>query len=183
MNIAVQMGSAVPLCGKPCEDWLVRAGIIIPNSGARLAAPTAKRSRILFWYEISLKPWLSGLLPERIGDRHLRRLEAMIEEGRAIEEKDLEKYLEVNEAFHKAIADASGNRVLAEYVKTYLPELMPILFSMTPSISLKQCQVLMPTGKSLWLCDIMMQKSVSSCGDISGSYYGFAQSERRSIDL
>ena len=82
----------------------------------------------------------------------------MIEEGRAIEEKDLEKYLEVNEAFHKAIADASGNRVLAEYVENILARTNAYIVFYDPSISLKQCQVLMPTGKSLWLCDIMMQK-------------------------
>ncbi|ADE56525.1 MULTISPECIES: GntR family transcriptional regulator [Aminobacterium] len=122
VNIAVQMG----VSRTPVREALRRLAseglvIIIPNSGARLAAPTAREIEDTFLVRDQLETLAIRLAAERIGDRHLRRLEeAMIEEGRAIEEKDLEKYLEVNEAFHKAIADASGNRVLAEYVENIL---------------------------------------------------------------
>ena len=122
VNIAVQMG----VSRTPVREALRRLAseglvIIIPNSGARLAAPTAREIEDTFLVRDQLETLAFRLAAERIGDRHLRRLEeAMIEEGRAIEEKDLEKYLEVNEAFHKAIADASVNRVLAEYVENIL---------------------------------------------------------------
>ena len=122
VNIAVQMG----VSRTPVREALRRLAseglvIIIPNSGARLEAPTAREIEDTFLVRDQLETLAIRLAAERIGDRHLRRLEeAMIEEGRAIEEKDLEKYLEVNEAFHKAIADASGNRVLAEYVENIL---------------------------------------------------------------
>ncbi len=122
VNIAVQMG----VSRTPVREALRRLAseglvIIIPISGARLAAPTAREIEDTFLVRDQLETLAIRLAAERIGDRHLRRLEeAMIEEGRAIEEKDLEKYLEVNEAFHKAIADASGNRVLAEYVENIL---------------------------------------------------------------
>src|SRR5690554_5640369 len=107
VNIAVQMG----VSRTPVREALRRLAseglvIIIPNSGARLAAPTAREIEDTFLVRDQLETLAIRLAAERIGDRHLRRLEeAMIEEGRAIEEKDLEKYLEVNEAFHKAIAD------------------------------------------------------------------------------
>ncbi|WP_024822959.1 GntR family transcriptional regulator [Aminobacterium mobile] len=122
VNIAVQMG----VSRTPVREALRRLAseglvVIIPNSGARLAAPTAREIEDTFLVREQLETLAIRLAAERIGDRHLRRLEeAMIEEGRAIEEKDLEKYLEVNEAFHKAIADASGNKVLAEYVENIL---------------------------------------------------------------
>ncbi|MDD3706959.1 MAG: GntR family transcriptional regulator [Aminobacterium sp.] len=122
VNIAVQMG----VSRTPVREALRRLAseglvIIIPNSGARLAAPTAREIEDTFLVRDQLETLSIKLAAERIGDRHLRRLEeAMIEEGRAIEEKDLEKYLEVNEAFHKAIADASGNKVLSEYVENIL---------------------------------------------------------------
>jgi DNA-binding GntR family transcriptional regulator len=57
----------------------------------------------------------------RISERNLHRLEdAIFEEERAFDEKNLELYLEVNETFHKVIADASGNRVLSEYIENIL---------------------------------------------------------------
>jgi DNA-binding GntR family transcriptional regulator len=122
VNIAVQMG----VSRTPVREALRRLAseglvIIIPNSGARLAAPTVREIEDTFLVREQLECLAIRLAAERIGDRHLRRLEeALVEEARAIEERDLETYLEVNEAFHKAVADASGNRVLAEYVENIL---------------------------------------------------------------
>ncbi|NLD05247.1 MAG: GntR family transcriptional regulator, partial [Synergistaceae bacterium] len=41
-------------------------------------------------------------------------------ERKAFEEKDLELYLNVNDAFHLIIAESSGNGTLAGYVKNIL---------------------------------------------------------------
>jgi DNA-binding GntR family transcriptional regulator len=41
-------------------------------------------------------------------------------ERKAFEEKDLELYMNVNDAFHQIIADSSGNSTLAGYVKNIL---------------------------------------------------------------
>mgnify|MGYP001769962349 CR=1 FL=1 len=66
-------------------------------------------------------PHPASLAAERITERQLRRLEdSVLEEERAFYEKNLELYLEVNENFHRAIAEASGNRILAEYVENIL---------------------------------------------------------------
>ncbi len=122
VNIAVQMG----VSRTPVREALRRLAseglvIIIPNSGARLAAPTLREIQDTFLVREQLECLAISLAAEKIGDRHLRRLEeALLEEARAIDEKNLETYLEVNEAFHKAVADASGNRVLAEYVENIL---------------------------------------------------------------
>ena len=122
VNIAVQMG----VSRTPVREALRRLAseglvIIIPNSGARLAAPTLREIQDTFLVREQLECLAISLAAEKIGERHLRRLEeALLEEARAIDEKNLETYLEVNEAFHKAVADAGGNRVLAEYVENIL---------------------------------------------------------------
>ncbi|MBN1332491.1 MAG: GntR family transcriptional regulator [Synergistales bacterium] len=122
VNIAVQMG----VSRTPVREALRRLAseglvMIIPNSGARLAAPTAREIEDTYLVRDRLESLAIGLAAERITERHLRRLEeTLIDENRAVEEKDLETYLEVNETFHKTIADASGNRVLAEYVENIL---------------------------------------------------------------
>ncbi len=122
VNIAVQMG----VSRTPVREALRRLAseglvIIIPNSGARLAAPTVREIQDTFLVREQLECLAISLAAEKIGDRHLRRLEeALLEEARAIDERNLETYLEVNEAFHKTVADAGGNRVLAEYVENIL---------------------------------------------------------------
>ncbi|NLK18493.1 MAG: GntR family transcriptional regulator [Synergistaceae bacterium] len=122
VNIAVQMG----VSRTPVREALRRLAseglvIIIPNSGARLAAPTLREIQDTFLVREQLECLAISLAAEKIGERHLRRLEeALLEEARAIDEKNLETYLEVNEAFHKAVADAGGNRVIAEYVENIL---------------------------------------------------------------
>jgi len=122
VNIAVQMG----VSRTPVREALRRLSseglvLIIPNSGARLAAPTAREIEDTYLVRERLESLAIRFAAERITERHLRRLEeALIEENRAVEEKDLETYLEVNETFHKTIADSSGNRVLAEYVENIL---------------------------------------------------------------
>jgi DNA-binding GntR family transcriptional regulator len=95
--------------------------IIIPNSGARLASPTKREMDDTYIVREELECLATRLAAAKISERNLRRLEdAVIEEERAFEEKNLELYLEVNETFHKVIAEASGNRVLTEYIENIL---------------------------------------------------------------
>jgi DNA-binding GntR family transcriptional regulator len=122
VNIAVQMG----VSRTPVREALRRLAseglvIIIPNSGARLASPTKREMDDTYIVREELECLATRLAAGKISERNLRRLEdAVIEEERAFEEKNLELYLEVNETFHKVIAEASGNRVLAEYIENIL---------------------------------------------------------------
>lgn len=122
VNIAVQMG----VSRTPVREALRRLAseglvVIIPNSGARLAAPTAHEIEDTFMVRDQLEVLAARLAASRITERHLRRLEeALIQEIKASESKDLESYLEANEIFHKTVADASGNRILADYVDNIL---------------------------------------------------------------
>lgn len=122
VNIAVQMG----VSRTPVREALRRLAseglvVIIPNSGARLASPTRKEMEDTFVVREKLECLAVGLAARRVSERHLRRLEeTLLEEERAFQEQNLELYLEVNETFHRIIAEASGNKVLADYVENIL---------------------------------------------------------------
>ena len=122
VNIAVQMG----VSRTPVREALRRLAseglvLIIPNSGARLASPTRREMEDTYAVREQLECISVAIAATRISERNLRRLEdAILEEEKAFEEKNLELYLEVNENFHRIIAEASGNRVLAEFVENIL---------------------------------------------------------------
>jgi DNA-binding GntR family transcriptional regulator len=122
VNIAVQMG----VSRTPVREALRRLAsealvIIIPNSGARLASPTRKEMEDTFVVRERLECLAVNLAARRVSERHLRRLEeTLMEEERAFQEQNLELYLEVNETYHRIIAEASGNKVLADYVENIL---------------------------------------------------------------
>jgi DNA-binding GntR family transcriptional regulator len=122
VNIAVQMG----VSRTPVREALRRLAseglvLIIPNSGARLASPTKREMDDTYLVREELECLAIRLAAGRISERNMHRLEdSILEEERAFDEKNLELYLEVNETFHKVIADASGNRVLSEYIENIL---------------------------------------------------------------
>lgn len=122
VNIAVQMG----VSRTPVREALRRLAseglvVIIPNSGARLASPTKREMEDTFVVREQLECLAVRLAAGRISERHLRRLEeTLLDEERSFEEQNLELYLEVNETFHRIIAEASGNKVLADYVENIL---------------------------------------------------------------
>src|SRR6056297_896888 len=82
VNIAVQMG----VSRTPVREALRRLSseglvIIIPNSGARLAAPTSREIEDTFMVRDQLEVLAVRLAAGRITERHLRRLEeALIQE-------------------------------------------------------------------------------------------------------
>ncbi|EHM09342.1 transcriptional regulator [Thermanaerovibrio velox DSM 12556] len=95
--------------------------LIIPNSGARVAAPRRKEMEDAYVVREELECLAARLACANVTEKHLRRLEECVaDEERAFGERNLEAYLEINEAFHRIIADASGNRVLREYVENIL---------------------------------------------------------------
>lgn len=94
---------------------------LIPNGGARLLAPT--KEEIAGTYEV--RDYLERLAVKKAASRitplQICRLEEQIEmEEKSFEERDLESYLEVNNSFHRIIAEASGNIVLADYIDNVL---------------------------------------------------------------
>ncbi|MDL2298162.1 GntR family transcriptional regulator [Synergistaceae bacterium OttesenSCG-928-D05] len=97
------------------SEGLVR---IIPNSGARVSAPTVAEMQGAYLVREHLES-LSVVLACKNGldRRTLERIEEVIvAEEYAFTARDLEASLEANNAFHRLISEASKNPVLIEYI-------------------------------------------------------------------
>lgn len=102
---------------------LANEGLVdfIPNLGARLVFPTP--GEVQDAYE--LREYLECLAVKKaamqIRPPDLYRLEEnILEEEQAFAERHLDEYLRVNMTFHGIIAEASGNRMLFEFVGNVL---------------------------------------------------------------
>ncbi|NCB72724.1 MAG: GntR family transcriptional regulator, partial [Verrucomicrobiae bacterium] len=94
---------------------------IVPGWGACLVTPT--KQEIIDTYEVreTLEIMAIKKASHLITPLQLCMLQEQIDnERKAFEEKDLELYMNVNDAFHQIIADSSANSTLAGYVKNIL---------------------------------------------------------------
>ena len=82
----------------------------LPMATPMRREPTSKPSTVLL-----VESMLASGTTAVSGDQ-----EQIDTERKAFEEKDLELYMNVNDAFHQIIADSSGNSTLAGYVKNIL---------------------------------------------------------------
>ncbi|OUO95239.1 GntR family transcriptional regulator [Cloacibacillus sp. An23] len=91
---------------------------IVPNSGARVASPTAHEMENAY----AVREYLENMSVElacRAGldKRMLEKLDGLVREGdAAFESGDREAALAANSAFHRVISEAGKNYVLSEYV-------------------------------------------------------------------
>jgi DNA-binding GntR family transcriptional regulator len=95
--------------------------VLMPNVGASVVTPT--RQEMLDTYEVRnvLECLAIRKAAGRITAVQLARLEEKIEEETEVfAQRDLEAYIEINNAFHRIIAEASGNLVLADTIENYL---------------------------------------------------------------
>ena len=94
---------------------------IVPGWGACLASPT--RQEIIDTYEVreNLEIMAIRKASQLITPLQICLLEEQIDsEKKAFEKKNLELYMNVNDAFHLIIAESSDNKTLAGYVKNIL---------------------------------------------------------------
>jgi len=94
---------------------------LIPNSGARLVSPTLEQVKDSYEVRGHLEALAASKAAGSITPVQLCLLqEAIDEEEEIFSSYDLERYLDVNARFHNIIAEASGNRTLAEHVARIL---------------------------------------------------------------
>ena len=94
---------------------------LIPNVGARLANPG--RQEIIDTYEVReyLECFAARKAAVNITDAQAAALqEAIDEEAEIFAQKNFDAYLEINNRFHRRLAQSSGNPVLASYVANLL---------------------------------------------------------------
>jgi DNA-binding GntR family transcriptional regulator len=90
---------------------------IVPRSGVWVSSPTWREVENAYMVRGKLEGWAASIAARNMQPVLLARLAEQI----ALEEevfriRDLERYLEVNTAFHEIIAEASGNSVLAGFI-------------------------------------------------------------------
>ena len=94
---------------------------IVPGWGACLVSPT--REEIIDTYEVreNLEVMAIRKASALITPLQICRLQEQIDaEGKTFTDRNLEEYLNVNDAFHTIIAESSGNSTLIDYIKNIL---------------------------------------------------------------
>lgn len=123
VKISAEMGvSRTPVreaLRRLASEGLVR---IIPNSGARVSAPTISEVEGAYAVreyleELSVSLACKYGIERRMSERFQEVLEA---EEAAFAARNIEASLEANNDFHRLIADASKNTVLREYVENII---------------------------------------------------------------
>lgn len=119
VRVATEMGvSRTPVreaLRRLSAEGLVR---IIPNSGARVSAPTV----IEMEHAYAVREYLEALsvnlaCKNGIDRRTMDRMEEILrDEDKAFAAHDLDRYLDVNNAFHRLLAESSRNSVLREFI-------------------------------------------------------------------
>ncbi|WP_286934280.1 MULTISPECIES: GntR family transcriptional regulator [Aminobacterium] len=102
---------------------LANEGLInmIPNEGASLVDPSKEEIENTFEMRAYLECLAVKKAVHHITPLQLCMLEEEMQKEESIfAEKDLDKYLEINNAFHKIIAEASGNVVLYDLIVSVL---------------------------------------------------------------
>jgi DNA-binding GntR family transcriptional regulator len=90
---------------------------IVPRLGAWVASPSWSEVENAYVVRGKLEGWAASMAARGVNPLFLARLGEQI----ALEEeifalRDLERYIEINRAFHTIIAEASGNSVLAGFI-------------------------------------------------------------------
>lgn len=95
--------------------------VLIPNSGARLVSPTKKEIEDTYEVRAAIEELSVRKAAKKITPLQICKLEETIKDEELIfPTKDLEAYINVNEIFHKTIAEAAGNLVLLDYLENIL---------------------------------------------------------------
>lgn len=95
--------------------------VIVPKSGAWVASPTRKEVEDAYAVRGKLEGWAASMASHNVTSLFLARLDEKInEEDEIFRARDLERYLDVNTAFHMIIAEAAGNSLLTGYISDIL---------------------------------------------------------------
>jgi len=92
---------------------------LIPHKGAYVAQPSMNDVREMFDVMAILEGTCARMVAEKITDgdfKKLERLHAKLEKH--WEEKDHEKYMEVNQKYHSLVQELTGNRVLNDVINS-----------------------------------------------------------------
>lgn len=120
----VQLATLLKVSRTPVREALLRLSAeglvtLVPNSGGRVVSPTARDMRKAFAVRELLECSSTAQAASKgLDKKDIAKLEKIIAAGqRAYSKKDVEALNDSNHAFHMALADASGSKVLRDFVE------------------------------------------------------------------
>jgi DNA-binding GntR family transcriptional regulator len=109
----------------------------IPHVGSRVAGFSPKNIKDMLEMRECLEPFAAELAAQNADDLLIKRLEDNFAEAKeALEAKDIQKYSELNKAFHRLIIEASGNQILINTIFEMIEseQRMRMVFQIFPEI-------------------------------------------------
>lgn len=107
------------------------------NRGVCVIEPTLEEIKETFFVREQLEGAAAGLAAKNVKPKVIEQLETyLLEEEKIFEDRDLEKYYQVNDAIHLSIARASENTVLINYIEELLNRTKIYLILYDPFYSL-----------------------------------------------
>ncbi|HKK99505.1 MAG TPA: GntR family transcriptional regulator [Desulfotignum sp.] len=89
-----------------------------PNKGASVVNPSLVEIRACFQVRVQLEKMAVSLAAEHLDAKDVTALYDLVEKEKDVfTARRLDRYYEINDAFHFLIADKSGNRVLVHYIR------------------------------------------------------------------
>jgi DNA-binding GntR family transcriptional regulator len=90
---------------------------LIPNKGARVAQPSMRDIREMFWVMSILEGTCARVCAEKMTEDSLKRLESLHRKLKQhCQAKDHEKYMAVNHTYHSLIQELAGSKILSEVI-------------------------------------------------------------------
>ncbi len=110
----------------------------VPNRGAFIITPTRREIKETFQVRSELEQMAAGLAASFITDQQVDELNRLIQkETRIFNKTDLEEYYILNDTFHLAIAEISGNKVLHSHIRMLLDRTRLFLILFDPFCTLE----------------------------------------------
>jgi len=109
----------------------------IPHVGSRVAGFSPKNIKDMLEMRERLEPFAAELAVQNADDLLIKKLEDNYAEAKkALEANDIQKYSELNKAFHRLIIEASGNQILINTIFEMIEseKRMRMVFQIFPEI-------------------------------------------------
>lgn len=90
---------------------------LVPNKGARVAEPSMRDVREMFWVMSILEGTCARRCVEKITKDGLKKLDSLHEKlEKHYRDKNHEKYMAVNHRYHSLVQELAGSKVLSEVI-------------------------------------------------------------------
>lgn len=104
-----------------------------PNRGVSVINPSLEVIKQSFQVRAQLEKMATVIAASKLGAKDFNKLHNLIqEEENVFKARELDRYYEINNAFHLTIAETSGNQVLVHYIKELLQKTTVYLILLDP---------------------------------------------------